>query len=126
MPILAQRSEILFRISRPYKQSKTMRAKKVVLPAINGKITILPERAPIMVALDNGIIEILNDKNEIVERWFIKGGIADIAKNRCAVSSEKVIAYNYYNKETATKKRDEAHYPEDAKFYQFIIDNIAN
>ncbi len=117
------KEEILFRISRPYKQSKTMTAQKVVLPSTNGMITLLPNRAPIMIGLTNGLIEILDDKNNPIEKWFIKGGIADCARNRCAVSSEKVIAFDLYTKESAAVKRDEARYEEDKSFYQMIIDH---
>ncbi|MFI3241182.1 MAG: hypothetical protein R3Y43_01285 [Alphaproteobacteria bacterium] len=119
-----KQDSILFRISRPYKQSKTMNAQKVVLPALNGKITILPDRAPIMVALTNGLIEILDDKNNVIERWFVKGGIADVARNRCAVSSEKVIAYDKYNTESVEVKIEQARYDEDKAFYEVVKSHL--
>ncbi len=125
MAKLKKQEEILFRISRPYKQSKTLAAQKIVLPATSGMITLLPNRAPIMIGLANGLVEILDNKNNVLEKWFIKGGVADCARNRCAVSSEKVISFDMYTKETAAQKRDAARYDEDKAFYQMIIDTVS-
>lgn len=113
--------DITFRISRPYKVYNTLRVKKVVLPALNGDITILPDRAPTLLLLGNGLVQILDDKNNPVERYFIKGGVADIARNRCAVSTEKVVDYDKHDVINALRKRDEAIHQEDKDFYDMII-----
>lgn len=117
-----EENEIIFRISRPYKVFKTLKAQKIVLPATKGMITILPSRAPIMIGLTNGLVEVLDDKNVVIDKMFIKGGLADVARNRCAVSSEKVVDYAKHDAVSAIRKRDEAVYQEDKDFYQFIAD----
>ena len=117
---------IIFRISRPYKIYRTSMAPKVVVPGVKGDLTVLVDRAPTLVQLrnGNGLVQILDKSDKVVERYFIKGGIADIARNRCAISTEKVVAYENTSIEKATIKRDAAIYDEDKAYYQMIIDYI--
>ena len=115
---------IIFRISRPYKIYRTSMAPKVVVPGVKGDLTVLVDRAPTLVQLRNGLVQILDKSDKVVERYVIKGGIADIARNRCAISTEKVVAYENTSIEKATIKRDAAIYDEDKAYYQMIIDYI--
>ena len=115
---------IIFRISRPYKIYRTSMAPKVVVPGVKGDLTVLIDRAPTLVQLRNGLVQILDKSDKVVERYFVKGGIADIARNRCAISTEKVVAYENTSVEKATAKRDAAIYDEDKAYYQMIIEYI--
>ena len=85
-----EKKTILFRLSRPFKIFRTASVDRVQLPAVGGSVTILPERAPTLFLLTNGLLQILDEDSKPVERYFIKGGVADVARNRCAVSTEKV------------------------------------
>lgn len=116
--------DILFRISRPYKIFSTKKVSAVVIPAVNGNVTILPDRAPTMFLLENGIVELLDSYLKPIERLFIKGGLADVARNRCAISSEKVVSVDNINLEKAERKRDAALHEEDKAYYQMIIDKL--
>ena len=112
---------IIFRISRPYKVYRTAMAPKIVVPGVKGNLTVLVDRAPTLVQLRNGLVQVLDKADKVTERYFIKGGIADIARNRCAISTEKVVAYENTDVEKATAKRDAAIYDEDKAYYQMII-----
>lgn len=116
--------EVIFRLSRPYKVSRTTAVARVVLPAVKGDITIIPDRAPTLILLRDGLIQILDKANNPVERYFIKGGIADVARNRCAVSTEKVVAFDKINLERAAEKREKAIHDDDKAFYQMIVDTL--
>ena len=116
------RNQIIFRLSRPFKVSRTAVVDRVQLPAMNGDITILPNRAPVLLLLRNGLLQILDKDGKPVERYFVKGGVADVARNRCAVSSEKVVAFDKIDIVKATEKRDSAILQEDKDFYQSIAD----
>lgn len=113
--------EILFRISRPYKVFNTKKVAALQLPAVDGDITILPDRAPTLLLLRNGIVRILDNQLKVIESYFVKGGIADIARNRCAVSSEKVFCVDGITLERAKEKMDSALHDEDKNFYQYVI-----
>ena len=116
------KNQIIFRLSRPFKVSRTAVVDRVQLPAMNGDITILPNRAPVLLLLRNGLLQILDKDGKPVERYFVKGGVADVARNRCAVSSEKVVAFDKIDIIKATEKRDSAILQEDKDFYQSIAD----
>ena len=115
---------IIFRISRPYKVYRTAKVDKVVVPGVNGDLTVLRDRAPSLVLLRNGLLQVLDTANKPIERYFIKGGIADIARNRCAVSTEKVVSYENIDIAKATEKRDVAVHDDDKAYYQMIIDYL--
>lgn len=116
---------IIFRISRPYKVYRTAMVNKVVVPAAKGDLTILQDRAPTLVLLRNGMVQILDKANNPTERYFIKGGVADIARDRCAISTEKVVSYDNIDLNKATEKRDAAIYDDDKEYYQMIIDYLS-
>lgn len=116
---------IIFRISRPYKVYRTAMVNKVVVPATKGDLTVLKDRAPTLVLLRNGMVQILDKANNPTERYFIKGGVADIARDRCAISTEKVVSYENIDLNKATEKRDSAIHNDDKEYYQMIIDYLS-
>lgn len=118
------KKQIIFRLSRPFKVSRTAAVDRVQLPAVNGDITILPNRAPILLLLRNGLLQILDKDGKPLERYFVKGGVADVARNRCAVSSEKVVSFDNIDIVKAAEKRDSAILQEDKDFYQSIVDTL--
>jgi len=118
------KKQIIFRLSRPFKVSRTAAVDRVQLPAVNGDITILPNRAPILLLLRNGLLQILDKDGKPTERYFVKGGVADVARNRCAVSSEKVVSFDKIDIIKAAEKRDSAILQEDKDFYQSVVDTL--
>lgn len=116
---------IIFRISRPYKVYRTAMVNKVVVPAAKGDLTVLQDRAPTLVLLRNGMVQILDKANNPTERYFIKGGVADIARDRCAISTEKVVSLENIDLNKATEKRDAAIHDDDKVYYQMIIDYLS-
>ena len=116
--------KITFRISRPYKIFETRAVDALVIPAMNGDLTVLPERAPTLALLTNGVVQILDENKKVVDRFFVKGGVADIARNRCAISSEKVVSFDSIDMEKALRKKEQAIHAEDKEFYQMVIDKL--
>lgn len=57
--------EVIFRLSRPYKVSRTTAVARVVLPGVKGDITIIPDRAPTLILLRDGLIQILDKANPL-------------------------------------------------------------
>ena len=119
-----EKNEILFRLSRPFKISRTAAVDRVQLPVAGGSVTVLPDRAPTLFLLADGLLQVLDKEGKPPERYFIKGGVADVARNRCAVSTEKVVAFDKIDLPRAAEKRDEAILPDDKVFYQMIVDYL--
>jgi len=78
-------------ITLPHKTLAPQAVDKVVLPAVEGNLTVLRDRAPTTVLLVNGILDILDEHNVSVKKYFVKGGVANIAINECVITTEKII-----------------------------------
>ena len=61
-------------------------------PGADGDLTVLPERAPTVMVLTNGYIRVLDEHDGITDKYFIRGGIANIADDICAISTEGVVS----------------------------------
>lgn len=64
---------------------------KVILPISKGTLTVIEDRAPTMLLLEAGVVALADDENHIHKRWFINGGIADIAENKCTLAVEEAV-----------------------------------
>lgn len=79
-----------------------------------------------MFLLRDGIVQLLDNQLKPTERYFIKGGLADVARNRCAISSEKVFSVDGIELQRAKEKRDTALHEEDRAFYDFVVTTLEN
>ena len=83
-------NEVTLQLYAPNNLTGPLSAARVVLPAAAGDLTVLPERAPTSLLLRNGEVKLLNADNVVEARYFVKGGVADVADNVCKVSSEYI------------------------------------
>jgi F-type H+-transporting ATPase subunit epsilon len=65
-------------------------AEFVVLPAHDGEIGILPDRAPLLCKLGAGRLR-LRAPGGVEESWFIDGGFAQVLENRVVVLTQKAV-----------------------------------
>ncbi len=112
---------VVLKITRPGDALPEVKVAKVVLPAAQGNLTVLNERAPTSLLLKNGQIQALDDNNNIVKRFFVYGGVADVAQDVCQVFAEKVHAYDDITLALAQENLAKAETPEVKDFYQLII-----
>ena len=94
------------------------KADKVVLPIDRGNFTIIKDRAPTILLLSMGLIQCLDEQNNIVKKYFINNGIADIANDTCSIAAERLIDLQ---KETLEDLVNKA---KDNKFYQAAIERL--
>ena len=79
-------SAIKLKITTPSKVVKEIDAEWVIIPAREGDMAVLPDKAPQIVQLCEGFVKTSGvDKNILV-----KGGFADISLNMCTISTEEV------------------------------------
>lgn len=76
--------KIRVRLISPLKEVFSMEADKVLLPAVDGDILILPDRAPIFISLKAGRMVIYNQGQENVN-YLISSGICEVRRNLCPV-----------------------------------------
>ena len=90
---------------------------RAVLPFDNKTITVLKDRAPTLISLDMGIIEILNEDYHVIDQWFIANGIADIKQNTCTIFTESCFNKNELSPEIAKRLNEEFSNP----FYEWLV-----
>jgi F-type H+-transporting ATPase subunit epsilon len=62
----------------------------VVIPAAEGDMGVLPQHAPMLVALRGGVIAI-TEGTGVTDRLFIAGGFAEITPDRCTVLANEAV-----------------------------------
>lgn len=82
---------ILLKICLPDNKLPEIRSDKVILPIQEGTLTIIDDRAPSLQLLKEGVLQLLDNRNHVTKTWYINGGFADIAENKCAVSTEQIL-----------------------------------
>ena len=115
---------VVLKITRPGDAFPDIKAAKVVLPAAYGNLTVLEERAPTSLLLRNGVVAALDDNNNVIKRFFVYGGMADVAQDVCNVFAEKVHAYESMTMALAQENMEKSITPEVKDFYQLIIDEL--
>jgi len=61
-----------------------------VIPASEGELAAMPQRAPMIVTLRGGTIKVY-ENGQITERLYVAGGFAEITPERCTVLADEAI-----------------------------------
>ena len=99
--------DIQFKIVIPSKALPAVNVAQVSIPAFKGKMTIIPNRAPTTILLTTGILEILDENSEAVKKYFIQGGVANVAANECVIMTERAFAFDDVSEEKLQEYREE-------------------
>lgn len=111
---------ISLKIFTPEKTALNKKVHRVVLPYGKTNLTVIDERAPTSLLLNQGILQILDEENKVVSIYFIDGGVVDIANNVCKISTQHLIAESVITEEKAAVLKECE--PQNADYYQMIID----
>ncbi len=76
------------------------------LPAYDGEIGILHDRAPLLCKLGIGVLRIQDRAG--ARKWFVDGGFAQMLGNRLTVLTQKAIAPEAIDRAAAQRALDEA------------------
>ena len=109
---------VRLKICLPDKNLQQGNDDKIVLPIESGTFTVIEERAPTMLLLSAGAVQLLDKSNRTVKRWFINGGFADIADNECVVATDKAVNLESFSLSQAEEKA------KDDVFYQKVYDYL--
>lgn len=100
-------TDVQLKIVLPYKVLPVEKAAKIVVPAEKGMLTVLKDRAPTTLLLTNGVVEILNEHNEVTKRYFVQGGVANIAADECVIMTQKALNAEELNKSRVEEMKAE-------------------
>lgn len=62
----------------------------VVVPSVEGEMTVLADHAPVMAVLKPGIVIVDNGKGEAT-RLFVRGGFADVRPDGLTILAEQAV-----------------------------------
>ncbi len=110
-------SSLKLQIYMPEKKVLDKQVHRVVLPCINGMLTVIEDRAPTLLPLDIGIVKILDENNESVEEYFIAGGAADVKENTCTVLTEAALL----KKDMNLQKAQDLYQEFNNYFYEWLV-----
>ena len=108
-------------LARPDKTIKSGMYAGIVLPGCPDNLTVIAGRAPSIVRLEPGIVQLLNE----AEKFFVGSGVAQIVDNVCVISAEKALARKDVTQEEAADRLENAASEEDEAFYRMIADDLA-
>ena len=90
--------KIQFELVSPEKSLATGEAIMVTLPATEGNIGAMKHHAPVMTGLKHGIVNIQTQDTK-QEKYFVKGGFADITKDKITILAESAVPENEMDEE---------------------------
>ena len=108
--------DIELKIYMPEKQVLVQKVYRAVLPFDNKTITVLKDRAPTLIGLEIGKIQILDEENKVIDEWLVAGGAADIKNNTCTILTEVAFNKQEIDLEKARQLDKEFHNP----FYKWL------
>jgi len=94
-------------IVTPEQQLLDETVESVVLPAHDGQIGILTDRAPLLVKLGQGALE-LSQRQARPRVFYVEGGIAQMKDNKLTILTQLAIPAEQINAETARAELAEA------------------
>jgi len=101
---------IKFEIATPEKVILKEMIKQVVVPTIEGEVTILPKHMPLVGILKPGVLEIKNEKDE--QRVFsVSGGFVEVLRNKVIIladTAERAEEIDTQKAEEARKRAQES------------------
>lgn len=86
-------------------------AYSIILPTMDGEITVLPHHEPLLTALKTGVITIrrkAGDADHYLEHYATYGGVAEITRDGVRVLVDEATHGDEINEAEAQKARDEA------------------
>jgi len=109
--------DITLKIYMPEKKILEKKVYRIVLPVDGKTLTVVKDRAPTILFLDTGIVQILDEEDKVTEEYFVANGAVDINNDTCTILTEAVINRQELNLEKARALYDEFH----NFFYEWLV-----
>lgn len=103
--------DIAFKILIPSKVIADKKIYRAVVPYGGKSLTVMKGRAPVLLALDMGVISVLDEKLDVVEEYLIANGAADITEDSCTILCEGAYNTQELDLEKALELKKEHPFP---------------
>lgn len=77
---------------------------RVDIPGIEGMFGVLPNHAPLIAALDSGVVTIIANGTEVAKRFFVMGGVAEVTQERCTILASSLVDIETVNRTEVEKE----------------------
>ena len=115
---------VTLKIWTPEKTVMNKKVYRVVLPYGDKNLTVIEDRAPTSLVIAPGVMQILDESNQVTAWYFIDSGVADIADNVCKISTRHFIEHSHIGATKAQELKEQE--PENAAFYDMIVHYLEN
>lgn len=109
-------ANIRYKLVQPDKTIKSGEAWGVVLPTGEINQTVISGQTPSILKTDNGILRVLDEQGQIIERFFISSGVATVVDDLCVVASEHIVATTNIDITAASAYDDD--------FHQMVVEEL--
>lgn len=99
--------KLSFELVSPERALASEACDMVVMPGEDGDLGVLVEHAPMVVLLRPGVIAV-HDGDQVVKRWFVAGGFAEVKPQGCIVLTEEGMDLAEIARDAAGERLDTA------------------
>lgn len=103
--------DITFKIYIPSKLIADKNVYRAVVPYGGKNLTVMKGRSPVLLALDMGVISILDEELQVIDEYLIANGAADITEDSCTILTEGAYDVKELTLEKAREMQIEHHSP---------------
>ena len=104
---MAKRSTLHCSVITPERQVVSADVESVIMPAHDGLIGVLRDRAPLLCELSVGVLTLSGSAGR--SEYFVDGGFAQVLENEVTVLTPRALAPQEINRESARKALEDAH-----------------
>ena len=110
--------QVEYQLVRPEKVVARGKAWGIILPTGEINMTVIAGQVPGIVKTVDGIVQILPEEGADGKKYFVRRGIATIAKDKCTLACEEIIPFDKANYEQAVAKE------EQDEFYHMVAEEL--
>lgn len=113
-------AEISYKLVQPEKTVQEGKAWGVVLPTGEINLTVIAGRAPSLVLLEDGLLQIVDESGRALKNFLVRKGMATIADDACMVVSETILPSEAVSLDEALEKA------KTDDFYQVVAEYLVS
>ena len=96
-----------FELVSPERLLVSEQVESVVIPGIEGEMTVMAKHAPVMTTIKPGVVTVKTAAGE-TERYVVFGGFADILPEGCTLLAESAVAVKDIDRADLARRIQEA------------------
>ena len=117
-------NNVEFVIEMPNKIFLSTEAASVVVPSKKGDAMVLSERAPSVFVLDLGVLQLLDETSNVMDKYYVASGSADMSMGKLRILTPMAVPAKDMTLDKAKALVENAKNEFHKLFYQMIVDDL--